>query len=74
MKLNRRTFILLLVCALILFVAVATVSAADVASDSTAVAAVNMQGAEGITIDPVAGTDQRLFCPWEIDATNYVLY
>ena len=69
-KLNRRTLIILLLVLLALFVAVATVAAADLAGAESAVAAIDLQGAQGIITNPISGTDQRWISPWGIDATR----
>lgn len=70
-KFNRRTLIILLLVLLALLIAVATVAAADLAGAETAVAAIDLQGAQGIISNPISGTDQRLISPWGIDATRF---
>jgi hypothetical protein len=69
-KFNRRKVIILLLVLLALLVAVAAVAAADAAGSGSAVAATDLQGAEGIITNPISGTDLRWISPWGIDATR----
>lgn len=70
MRFKRKTVILLLLVLLALLVAVATVAAADAAGADTAVAAVDLEGAEGVISSPISATGQRWISPWGIDATR----
>jgi len=80
MKLSYRTIIVLLVILLVMVAAAATVSAAESMSATnasglgTAIAAVDIQGAEGVSVNGLQGVDghisytnYRLVSPWAID-------
>ena len=69
-SLNGRTLIIILVLLVALLTAVMTVSAADLAGSETTIAKVDLDGAEGLNISPISGTDLRLVSPWAIDATK----
>lgn len=69
-RLSKKTIIVFLIVLLALFVAIMTVSAAELSSSDTALARADSYGYEGITTVPVAGTDHRLISPWGIDATS----
>ena len=76
-NLSQKTMIILLVISLALVVAVATVSAADTMTAAeasgldSAVASVDMQGAEGVD-GPISGIDHRLISPWVIDPGDFL--
>ena len=76
---NQKTMIVLLLILLALIAVVATVSAADTITAAeafgldSAVASVDMQGAEGVD-GLTSGIDHRLISPWVIDPGECVIF
>lgn len=66
-RISTKVVIVVLVLLIALLAAVMTVSAADLSGSEMAIAKVVPYGAEGLTLTPISGTDQRLISPWAID-------
>ena len=85
--LSQKTMIVFLIILLALVMAVATVSAADTMTAAeasgldSAIASVDMHGAERAPVyglngvhGPISSTDHRLFSPWAIDPGESDIY
>lgn len=76
---SQKTMIVLLIILLALVMLVATVSAAETMTAAeafgldSAVASVDLQGAEGVN-GPLSGVDHRLISPWVIDPGECVIF